>query len=433
MKFSESWLRTLVDPKLTSAELSHLLTMAGLEVEELDPVAPAFDSVVVAHVLEVVKHPDADRLNVCKVDTGSGTPTTIVCGAPNVAVGLKVPCALPGAKLPGDFTIKIDKVRGVESSGMLCSAKELGVAEEASGLLILPEDAPVGQSIRQYLELDDNVFELKLTPNRADCLSLLGIAREVGAITGAVTSLPVVPEIPASIADARAIVLDAAEACPLYCGRVFKGVNAKAPTPEWMKRRLERSGIRAISALVDVTNYVMLELGQPLHAFDNTKLQGAVHARMARPDEKLLLLNEQNIAVDADVLVIADETKPLAMAGIMGGEESGITLETTELFLESAFFAPKAIAGRARRYGFGSDASHRFERGVDFGGVRRAIERATQLILDICGGQVGPVVEAKAAMPARNPVRLRTARAEQVLGLTLGAERIAGLFTGLAL
>ena len=433
MKFSESWLRTLVDPKLTSAELSHLLTMAGLEVEELDPVAPAFDSVVVAHVLEVVKHPDADRLNVCKVDTGSGTPTTIVCGAPNVAVGLKVPCALPGAKLPGDFTIKIAKVRGVESSGMLCSAKELGVAEEASGLLILPEDAPVGQSIRQYLELDDNVFELKLTPNRADCLSLLGIAREVGAITGAVTSLPVVPEIPASIADARAIVLDAAEACPLYCGRVFKGVNAKAPTPEWMKRRLERSGIRAISALVDVTNYVMLELGQPLHAFDNTKLQGAVHARMARPDEKLLLLNEQNIAVDADVLVIADETKPLAMAGIMGGEESGITLETTELFLESAFFAPKAIAGRARRYGFGSDASHRFERGVDFGGVRRAIERATQLILDICGGQVGPVVEAKAAMPARNPVRLRTARAEQVLGLTLGAERIAGLFTGLAL
>ena len=329
MKFSESWLRTLVDPKLTSAELSHLLTMAGLEVEELDPVAPAFDSVVVAHVLEVVKHPDADRLNVCKVDTGSGTPTTIVCGAPNVAVGLKVPCALPGAKLPGDFTIKIAKVRGVESSGMLCSAKELGVAEEASGLLIL----------RQYLELDDNVFELKLTPNRADCLSLLGIAREVGAITGAVTSLPVVPEIPASIADARAIVLDAAEACPLYCGRVFKGVNAKAPTPEWMKRRLERSGIRSISFLVDVTNYVMLELGQPLHAFDNTKLQGAVHARMARPDEKLLLLNEQNIAVDADVLVIADETKPLAMAGIMGGEESGITLETTELFLESAFRA----------------------------------------------------------------------------------------------
>ena len=433
MKFSESWLRKLVDPKLTSEELSHLLTMAGLEVEALDPVAPAFDSVVVAHVLEVVKHPDADRLNVCQVDTGSGTPTTIVCGAPNVAVGLKVPCALPGAKLPGDFTIKIAKVRGIESSGMLCSARELGIDEDASGLLVLPADAPVGQSIREYLDLDDNQFELKLTPNRADCLSLLGIAREVGAITGATTNLPVVPEVPASIADQRNIVLDAPEACPLYCGRVIKGVDAKASTPEWMKRRLERSGIRAISALVDVTNYVMLELGQPLHAFDNTRLEGAVHARLAKPEEKLRLLNEQTIAVDADVLMIADDAKPLAMAGIMGGEESGITLDTSELFLESAFFAPKAIAGRARRYGFGSDASHRFERGVDFGGVRRAIERATQLIIDICGGQAGPVVEAKASLPARQPVRLRTARAEKVLGLPLGGERIAGLFRGLAL
>lgn len=433
MKFSESWLRNLVDPKLSSEELSHLLTMAGLEVEALDPVAPAFDSVVVAHVLEVVKHPDADRLNVCQVDTGSGTPTTIVCGAPNVAVGLKVPCALPGAKLPGDFTIKIAKVRGIESSGMLCSARELGIDEDASGLLVLPADAPVGQSIREYLDLDDNQFELKLTPNRADCLSLLGIAREVGAITGATTNLPVVPEVPASIADQRTIVLDAPEACPLYCGRVIKGVDAKAPTPEWMKVRLERSGIRAISALVDVTNYVMLELGQPLHAFDNTRLEGAVHARLAKPEEKLLLLNEQTIAVDPDVLMIADDAKPLAMAGIMGGEESGITLDTSELFLESAFFAPKAIAGRARRYGFGSDASHRFERGVDFGGVRRAIERATQLIIDICGGQAGPVVEAKAVLPARQPVRLRTARAEKVLGLPLGAERIAGLFRGLAL
>ena len=433
MKFSESWLRNLVDPKLSSEELSHLLTMAGLEVEALDPVAPAFDSVVVAHILEVVKHPDADRLNVCQVDTGSGTPTTIVCGAPNVAVGLKVPCALPGAKLPGDFTIKIAKVRGIESSGMLCSAKELGIDEDASGLLVLPADAPVGQSIREYLDLDDNQFELKLTPNRADCLSLLGIAREVGAITGATTNLPVVPEVPASIADQRNIVLDAPEACPLYCGRVIKGVDAKASTPEWMKRRLERSGIRAISALVDVTNYVMLELGQPLHAFDNTRLEGAVHARLAKPEEKLRLLNEQTIAVDADVLMIADDAKPLAMAGIMGGEESGITLDTSELFLESAFFAPKVIAGRARRYGFGSDASHRFERGVDFGGVRRAIERATQLIIDICGGQAGPVVEAKASLPARQPVRLRTARAEKVLGLPLGGERIAGLFRGLAL
>jgi phenylalanyl-tRNA synthetase beta chain len=433
MKFSESWLRTLVDPKLTSEELSHLLTMAGLEVEELDPVAPAFNSVVVAQVLEVVKHPDADRLNVCQVDIGSGKAQQIVCGAPNVAVGLKVPCALPGAELPGDFKIKIAKVRGIESSGMLCSAKELGIAEEASGLLILSADAPVGQSIRQYLDLDDNVFELKLTPNRADCLSLMGVAREVGAITGAATCLPEIATVPASIADSRPVVLDAPAACPLYYGRIIKEVDAKAATPEWMKRRLERSGIRAISALVDITNYVMLELGQPLHAFDNTRLEGVVHARLAKQEEKLLLLNEQTISVDADVLMISDDAKPLAMAGIMGGEESGITLETSELFLESAFFAPKAIAGRARRYGFGSDASHRFERGVDFGGTRRAIERATQLILEICGGLAGPVVEAKSELPARKPVRLRTARAEKVLGLALGAERIAGLFTGLAL
>lgn len=433
MKFSESWLRTLVDPKLTSELLSYQLTMAGLEVEELKPVAPAFDQVVVAHVLEVAKHPDADRLNVCHVDTGNGMPATIVCGAPNVAAGLKVPCALPGAQLPGDFTIKVAKVRGIESSGMLCSAKELGIDEDASGLLVLPVDAPVGQSLRRYLDLDDHQFELKLTPNRADCLSLLGIAREVGAITGAATDLPEIAEVPATIADTRAIVLDAPEACPLYCGRIIKSVDAKAPTPEWMKRRLERSGIRAISALVDVTNYVMLELGQPLHAFDNTRLAGAVHARMARPEEKLLLLNEQTITVDPDVLMIADDAKPLAMAGIMGGEESGITLETRELFLESAFFTPQAIAGRARRYGFGSDASHRFERGVDFGNTRRVIERATQLILDICGGQAGPVVEAKAALPPRNPVRLRTARAEKVLGLVLGAERIAALFSGLGL
>lgn len=433
MKFSESWLRTLVNPKLTSEELSHLLTMAGLEVEELDPVAPSFNEVVVAQVLEVNKHPDADRLNVCRVDIGRDEPTIIVCGAPNVAVGLRVPCALPGAKLPGDFVIKVAKVRGIESSGMLCSAKELGIAEEASGLLILAPDAPVGQSIREHLDLDDQLFTLKLTPNRADCLSLSGIAREVAAITGTQAKQLDIPPVAATISEQRTIVLDASDACPLYFGRIIKGVNAKAPTPEWMKRRLERSGIRSISALVDVTNYVMLELGQPLHAFDNTKLTGAVHARMAQPGEKLLLLNEQTIAIDSDILMIADEAKALAMAGIMGGEESGITLETDELFLESAFFAPKAIAGRARRYGFASDASHRFERGVDFGGTRRALERATRLILDVCGGNAGPVVEAKAEMPPRNPVRLRTSRAAKVLGMTLSAEQIAKLFNGLDL
>ncbi|RIX45554.1 MAG: phenylalanine--tRNA ligase subunit beta [Rhodocyclales bacterium GT-UBC] len=433
MKFSESWLRTLVDTQLSSEELSHLLTMAGLEVEGMEPVAPWFSEVVVAQVLDVVKHPDADRLNVCKVDIGRGEPTTIVCGAPNVAVGLRVPCALPGAKLPGDFTIKIAKVRGIESSGMLCSAKELGISEETSGLLVLPSDAPIGQSIREYLDLDDTQFELKLTPNRADCLSLAGVAREVAAIAGAQVMPIVVADVPASIADRRNVVLDAPDACPLYCGRVLKGVNAKAATPEWMKRRLERGGIRSISSLVDITNYIMLELGQPLHAFDNTKLEGVLHVRMAKPAEKLLLLNEQTVSVDADILMIADDAKPLAMAGIMGGEESGITLDTSELFLESAFFAPKAIAGRARRYGFASDASHRFERGVDFGGTRRAIERATQLILDICGGEAGPVVESMATLPARHPVRLRSARASQVIGMDFSPERIAELFDGLGL
>ncbi|MBI2308491.1 MAG: phenylalanine--tRNA ligase subunit beta [Rhodocyclales bacterium] len=433
MKFSESWLRTFVDPKLSGAELSHLLTMAGLEVEEEETVAPAFNDVIVAQVLEVVKHPDADRLNVCQVDIGSGTPQQIVCGAPNVAAGLKVPCAQPGARLPGDFTIKIAKVRGIESSGMLCSAKELGIAEDASGLLVLPADAPVGKSIRDYLDLDDRLLTLKLTPNRADCLSLTGIAREVSALTGTPAKYIDVPAVPVSIDAQRAIALDAPAACPLYCGRVVSGVNAKAPTPEWMKRRIERSGIRAISALVDITNYVMLELGQPLHAFDNARLAGTVHARMAKPGEKLLLLNAQTIPVDADVLMIADGEKPLAMAGIMGGEESGITLDTTELFLESAYFAPTAIAGRARRYGFGSDASHRFERGVDFGGTRQAIERATQLIIEICGGQAGPLVEAKAELPARKPVRLRVARVAKVLGVPFAAEAIADLFSRLGL
>ena len=433
MKFSESWLRSFVNPSLTGTEFTHLLTMAGLEVEEEESVAPAFDSVVVAQVLDVTKHPDADRLNVCRVDIGGNEPQQIVCGAPNVAPGLKVPCALPGANLPGDFKIKIAKVRGIESSGMLCSAKELGIAEDASGLLVLPADAPVGQDIRTYLDLDDRLLTLKLTPNRADCLSLTGVAREVAALTGTPATYPEIKPVAVTINTQRTIVLDAPEACPLYCGRVIAGVNAKAPTPDWMKRCLERSGIRSISALVDITNYVMLELGQPLHAFDNTRLEGAIHARMATAGEKILLLNEQTLELADDVLLIADDQRPVAMAGIMGGEDTGITLDTTEMFLESAFFAPKAIAGRARRYGFGSDASHRFERGVDFGSTRNALERASQLILDICGGQAGPLCAADAALPARNPVRLRPARAAKVLGVAFSAEEIGNLFARLDL
>ena len=433
MKFSESWLRSFVNPPVTGHEFTHLLTMAGLEVEEEENVAPAFALVVVAHVLEVNKHPDADRLNVCRVDIGDGQPRQIVCGAPNAAAGLKVPCALPGAVLPGNLTIKVAKVRGIESSGMLCSARELGIAEDASGLLVLPADAPVGENIRNYLDLDDRLLTLKLTPNRADCLSLTGIAREVAALTGAPVVYPEVKPVAVSNTARREIRLDAPDACPIYCGRVISKVNAKAPTPEWMKRRIERSGLRSISALVDITNYVMLELGQPLHAFDNQKLHGTISARLSHPGEKILLLNEQTLELPDDVLLIADDERPVAMAGIMGGEDTGITLETTEMFLESAFFAPTAIAGRARRYGFGSDASHRFERGVDFGGVRRALERASQLILDICGGEAGPLCAAEAALPARPPVRLRPARVGKVLGITLPVAQIGELFTRLAL
>lgn len=433
MKFSESWLRTFVNPALSSAELSHLLTMAGLEVEEMAPVAPCFEQVVVAQVLAVTKHPDADRLNVCQVDIGSGAPQQIVCGAPNVAPGLKVPCALPGARLPGDVKIKVAKVRGIESNGMLCSAKELGIAEDAAGLLVLPDDAPVGTSIRRYLDLDDQLFTLKLTPNRADCLSLIGIAREVAALTGAALNQPAIASVPVGCAAQRPVRLEAGAACPLYCGRVIQGVNAKAATPEWMLRRLERSGLRSVSALVDVTNYVLLELGQPLHAFDNGTLDGAVQVRMAQAGETLTLLNEQNVTLTEDVLVIADERQALAMAGIMGGAASGVTLETTEIFLEAAFFAPKAIAGRARRYNCASDASHRFERGVDFGQTRAALERATALILDICGGVAGPVTVVQSTLPERRPVRLRTARVEKVLGVRFSSDEVATLLRRLGL
>ena len=428
MKFSESWLRRLVNPTITGPEFSHLLTMAGLEVEAEESVAPAFEKVIVAQVLAVDKHPDADRLNVCRVDVGQDEPLQIVCGAPNVTPGIKIPCALPGASLPGDFHIKIAKVRGIESTGMLCSAHELGISDDASGLLILPADALVGQNIRDYLDLDDRLLTLKLTPNRADCLSLTGVAREVAALTGASVNYPVITPPSVSISTQRKIVLDAPAACPLYCGRVLTGLDAHAKTPEWMKRCLERSGIRSISALVDITNYVMLELGQPLHAFDNAQLSGTIHVRLANPGEKILLLNEQTLELQNDVLLVADEQRPLAMAGIMGGENSGITLKTSEMFLESAFFAPTAIAGRARRYGFVSDASHRFERGVDFGATRQALERASQLVIDICGGQAGPVCEATAALPERKPVRLRPTRVAKVLGLAFSAEQISRCF-----
>ncbi len=432
MQFPESWLRALVNPPLSTAELCHLLTMAGLEVEETRPVAPAFGGVVVARVLSTEKHPDADKLKLCKVDTGEHGVLQIVCGAPNVAPDMLVPCALVGARLPG-IEIKKAKVRGVESFGMLCSARELGLSEDHGGLLALPADAPIGRDIRAYLVLDDTLITLKLTPNRADCLSLTGIAREVAALTGAPLSLPAIAPVAADHQDVRGVVLDAPEACPRYCGRIVRGVNARAPSPDWLKQRIERCGVRAISALVDVTNYVMLELGQPLHAFDDARLDGAIHVRHPKPGEKLLLLNEQTVTPGADTALIADEAKALALAGIMGGEHSGIADTTTDLFLESAFFTPTAIAGKARALGFSSDASHRYERGVDFELQRRAIERATQLIVDICGGQPGPVIEAMSPdhLPARQPVRLRTQRATRVLGIPLSAGQIGKLLEGL--
>ncbi|MCC7310307.1 MAG: phenylalanine--tRNA ligase subunit beta [Sulfuritalea sp.] len=428
MQFSESWLRSLCNPKLSNAELCHLLTMAGLEVEENEPVAPEFSGVVVAHVLTVDKHPDADKLKLCSVDVGEAASLQIVCGAPNVAAGMKVPCARVGAKLPG-IEIKKAKVRGVESHGMLCSARELGLSEDHGGLLPLAADAVVGSDIRKHLDLDDRRITIKLTPNRADCLSVLGIARELSALTGVPLSVPEISPVAAAIDDQRAIQLDAPTSCPRYCGRIVRGVNANVPTPEWMKRRIERSGIRSISFLVDVTNYVMLEIGQPLHAFDDAELAGAVHVRLPTPGEKLLLLNEQTVTPTADTALIADDEKPLAMAGIMGGEHSGISDSTRDLFLESAFFPPAAIAGKARALGFSSDASHRYERGVDFELQRRAIERATQLILESCGGQPGPVVEAVAPehLPQRRPVTLRSARVARVLGITLPDERIEGM------
>jgi phenylalanyl-tRNA synthetase beta chain len=434
MQFSESWLRSLCNPALSNAELCHLLTMAGLEVEENEPVAPEFAGVVVAHVLSVEKHPDADKLKLCSVDVGEAAPLQIVCGAPNVAAGMKVPCALVGAKLPG-IEIKKAKVRGIESHGMLCSARELGLSEDHAGLLPLAAAAVVGEDIRKHLDLDDRKITIKLTPNRADCLSVLGVARELSALTGAALMAPEIKAVAAVIDDQRAIQLDAPASCPRYCGRIVRGVNANVPSPEWMKRRIERSGIRSISFLVDVTNYVMLEIGQPLHAFDDAELAGAIHVRLPTPGEKLLLLNEQTVTPSADTALIADDEKPLAMAGVMGGEHSGISDATRDLFLESAFFPPLAIAGKARALGFSSDASHRYERGVDFELQRRAIERATQLILENCGGQAGPVVEAVAPehLPQRRPVTLRSARAARVLGIALPEERIEAMLKSLGL
>jgi phenylalanyl-tRNA synthetase beta chain len=441
MQFSENWLRSMVDPNMTSSELSHLLTMSGLEVEEVEAVAPPFSNVVVAEVKEVAKHPNADRLNVCQVDVGTGTLLNIVCGAPNVRAGMKAICAKAGAVLPPGadgkpFEIKVGKLRGVESQGMMCSAKELKISEESSGLMELPADAPVGTSIRDYLGLDDLKFTIKLTPNKADCLSVLGVAREVAALTGAPLSVPTARAVPVTLADILPVRISAPDLCGRFTGRVIRGLNAKAATPEWMKRRLERSGQRSLSALVDISNYVMLELGQPSHVFDLAKIHGAIDVRWGRKGESLKLLNGNTVAVDEWVGVIADEQEIESLAGIMGGDSTAVTLDTTDVYLEAAFWWPNAIQGRARRYNFSTDAAHRFERGVDFAGTVERLERITALIVEICGTadtKVGPVDDQIANLPERKAVTLRTARAAKVIGVALTDERIADIFTRLGL
>ena len=438
MQFSERWLRTLVDPPLDSEGLARLLTMSGVEVEGCDPVAPPFSGVVVGHVRSVEKHPNADRLTVCGVDAGTGETLQVVCGAPNVAAGMKVPCALIGAKLPGEspdkpFEIRAASMRGVDSRGMLCSARELGLSADHSGLLALPSDAPVGRDIRDVLALDDRLFKLKLTPNRADCLSVLGVAREVAALTrSTLKPLAIRPVAPVNEA-VFPVKITHGEGCGRFAGRVIRNVNAAAPTPAWMIERLERSGQRSISALVDVTNYVMLELGRPLHVYDLDKLAGGIDVRWGRKGERLKLLNEQVVEVDQTVLCITDRSGPIGLGGVMGGDSTKAELATRNIFLESAFFFPEAVAGRARRYNFTSDASHRFERGVDFDNNLSGIERATGLILDICGGEPGPTVDTVAKLPERRPVRMRAARAHKVIGVRVPAADMADIFARLGL
>ncbi|MES2018143.1 MAG: phenylalanine--tRNA ligase subunit beta [Pseudomonadota bacterium] len=441
MQFSENWLRTMVDPKMTSDELAHLLTMSGLEVEEVEAVAPPFSNVVVAEVLEVVRHPNADRLNVCTVNVGTGTHLNIVCGAPNVRAGMKAICAMAGAILPPGadgkpFVIKVGELRGVESQGMMCSAKELKISEESNGLMELPSDAQVGQNVRDYLALNDLKFTIKLTPNKADCLSVLGVAREVSALTGTPLVLPQSRTVPVNGSEILPVKISAPDLCGRFSGRVIRGLNAKAETPAWMCQRLERSGQRPVSALVDISNYVMLELGRPSHVFDLAKIHGGLDVRWGKKGETLKLLNGTTIEIDEFFGVISDDKEIESLAGIMGGDSTAVSLDTENIYLEAAFWWPNAIQGRARRLNFSTDAAHRFERGVDFATTVEHIERITALIVEICGTThtlVGPVDDHVVNLPKRAPVQLRTARAQKVIGVPVTDEMVADIFTRLGL
>ncbi|WP_295543681.1 phenylalanine--tRNA ligase subunit beta [uncultured Thiohalocapsa sp.] len=429
MRFSEAWLREWVDPPLDTQALADQLSLSGLEVDALEPAAPAFSGVVIGHVQRVQAHPDAAKLRVCEVDIGDAEPLGIVCGAANVAAGQRVPVATVGARLPGDFKIKRAKLRGVASHGMICSAAELGLAESADGIMVLPGDAPVGEDLRAWMALDDQCIELDLTPDRADCLSIAGVARDVGVLNRVDVRAPRVMPVAPAVDDAVAVELTAPAACPRYLCRVIRGVDPNAPTPLWMCERLRRSGLRPLGIAVDVTNYVLLELGQPMHAFDLARIDGGITVRLAHAGESLALLNGETATLGADTLVIADRAKALALAGIMGGADSAVGPATRDLLLESAFFAPAAIAGKARGYGLHTDASHRFERGVDPTGCARAMERATALLLAVAGGEAGPVVEAAAAdqLPAPPVIALRRRRIEQVLGLGLDSAAVADI------
>lgn len=424
MRISQEWLSDWVSLTGETKALAHQLTMAGLEVDAIEPAAPAFSGVVVGEITHCEQHPDAERLRVCQVDDGSGEPKTVVCGAPNAVTGLKAPFATVGARLPGDMKIKAAKLRGVKSYGMLCAARELGLSEESDGLMPLPADAPVGRDLRDWLQLDDAIIEVELTPNRADCLSILGVAREVGVLTQQPVAELAVDSVAAVIDDVRDIRLSAPAACPRYCGRVIRNVDTQAATPMWMRERLRRAGVRPLSIAVDITNYLMLELGQPMHAFDLDKLNGGIEVRLANAGESLKLLNGDAVELAENTLVIADANGPVAMAGVMGGEATAVGDQTQDVFLEAAFFSPVAIAGRARQYGLHTDSSHRFERGVDAELCLDAIERATALLVDIAGGQPGPVtaVTEAAHLPARAAVTLRPERVNALLGTDIAPE-----------
>jgi len=431
MQFSEQWLRTYVNPPISSDELASRLTMAGLEVETNEPVAPAFSRVVVGRVLSVAKHPNADKLTVCEVDVGSGASLSIVCGAPNVAPDLRVPCALIGAVLPGDFRIKATTMRGVESQGMLCSARELGLSEDHSGLMVLASDAPVGRNVREYLALEDRKLTIKLTPNRGDCLSVIGVAREVAAITGAPLALPGIEAIKPTLDERLPVKIHAPDLCGRFSGRVVRGLDAAAPTPEWMKQRIERSGQRPISALVDISNYVMLEFGRPSHIFDLDRVQGGLQVRWGKKGEQVELLNGQTVEVDEKVGVIADDARIEALAGVMGGAATAVSLATRNIYIEAAFWWPESIQGRARRFNFSTDAAHRFERGVDYATTVDHIEVITQLVLSICGTaetKVGPTDDQITRLPERKPVRMRVDRCRKVLGVLIGVDEMEQVF-----